>query len=510
MIRSIVFTTTVLSLIVGCVLEENRVVAVDREATNDNCTGGCCDPKCNLQSTHLVDRLTFLDLLTLHPLALPTPVPSTYQLNVKHTESMHNDADGRNVLRHLVSCALNDGDTVLWHNDSRTKEGEWYGYHGIVPEWTDVTWGQENNDSTGGDKSTTNPMSLDIRKRLSNCMLSYINDNDTSVKIETSADDFGPDPSRGFTLQGGAFMGFVMTLRDEAPEGQPHFWSCYSLPRRLKDKLGGNDEDTRDCPYTNSNCGVQSLGFCGEVCTTQKGLYGGWGECENPDFQLGVGVHPANVHLATDDSVETYVCQTSPAVPCNKMSGTGAHERLIAHAPPGLATPTTFVCDEGDDCAFYVDGDADAMIEARDGADMAVTCNATSGQCDVRCTDEIFNGAGDTFCQITMPKDSAAGIIQCENEATCRLTCLEKNDASPCRFARCDHPAGEQRCPGYPNSKFCGECPGTCAGADPGTSDLACDATGPVSGRSCQCDRGCSERGDCCENKFAICGGEWN
>ena len=478
-------TLVLLSLIpvlhTGCALEPADPAIGERlqEGVNQGgCDSLCCDPDCNLQSTDLVGNLNTMYGLFDRSLAMSS---TTDDLNIQYTDELETSPDGRNVIRHLVGCALSEGDRIAWTEPATGVEYEWFGLHGIAPIW-------RNNGiplTAAGEAA---------KDQLGNCMLSYINDNGASVRIEADSEIWGDGASGDYMLQGGAFMG---TLSQFYPgDGADRFFSCYSLPKKLKNRLGDAAEDTRDCPYPNSNCEVQSLGFCGEVCASKSGLNGEWGDCLTPD---GVMENPAWVNLKASANVEQIDCQPG-------ISTCVAHsiDKLIARATL-IMSAADFKCKVGDDCAFYAEGVGTASIVASNNANMAASCSMLPGafsRCDVECND-IANGVSKTECQITISYASTAGTIECNNEASCRLTCLDNPDHSKCKFDVCGDPAGMRECPGYPNSKFCGECPGTCLETSP--ADV-CDSTGPIAGRSCQCDPECNARGDCCENKFTICG----
>ena len=445
----------------------------------------CCDPGCNLQTTQMVAYLSEINTLMNGALAAGT---NSDALNTNVTDGLEQTYDGRNVLRHLIGCALPEGQRIIWEDNAAGVTYEWKGLHGIIPGWR-----------------TGHMLQAALRDHLAYCMLAYINDNDTSLAIEVDNELWGPGASGEYMLQGGAFMGGMIGFGPH--DGAEHFFSCYSLPKDLKDALGDADEDSRDCPYANTNCEVQSLGFCGEVCATKGGLYAEWGDCVTPDDTIQ---SPAWVNLKAGAGVQTYDCASSTS--CSASST----DKLIGRAfLQDKGATASFTCNPGDDCAFYVEGDGSGTITARNGSNMAVTCSQTDlmAECDVTCKDTL-NGISSTQCHITVPVAENIGHIECRNEASCRLICMDDPDHPDCGFDVCGAPAGERTCAGYPNSKFCGECPGTClrgeiTGHFPNWQfQWACDDTSADPSHSCQCDPGCAARGDCCENKYAICGAD--
>lgn len=485
-----VFTSASLLLLLSnaCALEPDEALplgtAAQEVAGGSDCKGICCYPGCNLQTTQMVAHLSSMNSLMANSLAAG---PNTDALNTNATGGLEQTYDGRNVLRHLIGCALPENERIFWEDGQVLYE--WFGLHNIASGW--------RNGSI---------LNVPLRDQLAYCMLSYINDNDTSLSIEVDNEIWGPGASGDYMLQGGAFMGGVIGLGPQ--DSTEHFFSCYSLPKDLKDALGDSDEDSRDCPYANTNCGVQSLGHCGEVCATKGGLYSEWGDCTTPDEQI---LHPAWVNLKAGATVHTVDCIAN-----NQDCVAQSSNKLIARAMLTKATDSAqFTCDNGDKCAFYVEGYGDATIVARNNANMAVTCSQlnTSDACDVTCKDTL-NGVSKTQCHITLPRASVAGQIECRNEASCRLTCMDGANHPDCEFDVCGDPAGERSCLGYPNSKFCGECPGTCETVSWSASGLditfqhACWNTDADPDLVCQCDPGCAARDDCCENKFAICGAD--
>lgn len=460
----------------------------------------CPQFNCNLEASEVLENLA--DLRDLPGDRLMT---ESGTLNISNTAQMEETKSGRDVLRHIVACALDTTQAVRYIDEISDIEYVWPGGHGIAPEW-----------SLGALTSD------DKIKDIDECLISYINDHDTHVHL-MSGDEDRPSLTEGDGYQGddhmvmsGVFYGHVMGHQAFPGDG-PHFWSCYTLPRHIRDALGDNTGSvgafapdgvrSRDCPYPNSECGVYSLGFCGEVCETHDGLFGEWGDCKNPiDDPAGLTktAHPTWVNLMQNSDVDAKQCSTG-GDSCTIEPG----KKLVIRStkrPDEFTTPTasSFTCGSGSICAFHVndDGPAPAVLTAESGAEgganMAAICSEpTEGDCHVDCT-----GAG-TTCDITVTNSSAlagAGGVECTQGASCRLTCMQEDSTNPgaCAIDVCTNESGQSRAPTRAGkSWYCNrKAPGSCAATD-GDFVYETETTS-----YCACDYGCEVRGDCCEDKY--------
>ena len=103
------FTSASLLLLLStaCALEPEGAIpqgtAVQEAAGGNECEYICCNPGCNLQTTQMVAYLGSMNSLMGDSLAAGS---NSDALNISATGGLEQTADGRNVLRHLIGCAL--------------------------------------------------------------------------------------------------------------------------------------------------------------------------------------------------------------------------------------------------------------------------------------------------------------------------------------------------------------------------------------------------------------------
>ena len=169
------------------------------------------------------------------------------ELNMQGAGELIATADGREVLSFIVSCAINDTETLVAEHDGVTYE--FFGELGLANRWLE------------------RPLDKKGRGWVSACLFARVNNQNVTVPISLR----GPhrqltltaDEKANWTLQEGAFYGNFFT-----PANQPIEWIACRGSDQAAGETGGLD--TRDCTEPDpanpgqTFCGFTFAGNCGD------------------------------------------------------------------------------------------------------------------------------------------------------------------------------------------------------------------------------------------------------
>jgi hypothetical protein len=354
-------------------------------------------------------------------------LPSTTELLA--TES------GREVLKYVVQCAIEFGDTMVGTVNGVTYE--FPGLLGLAPRWKHRSLSQSE------------------QRLVSACLLAHVNAFGVPVSISVRARNAlyaTAEERRDYPVYEGTFFGQLM-------EGDmTHAYSCQGSEEEIA-SAHSEDRALRACTDGNESCGIISVGRCRDVCTTRTEDVG-WSDCW-ADGRLYRST--ISVYLFADNAYGLNRSCTGPG--CNLQTGQGAAAILDCngardcdatctdgatctidaagsrHVDVGIsgAHAAEIDCFDGEDCAVECSNGSSCDVECQRGEDCGVTCKGgarcevdcyRSEDCAVECSDgatcnvQCGGGWGRTCDQ-----------IQCRSGATCNLEC---RDAGDCRGARCE------------------------------------------------------------------------
>jgi hypothetical protein len=373
-----------------------------------------------------------LNRLALNRLALNQL--SGMRWGLPSTNELLADANGREVLKYVVQCAMEAGDVMVGTVNGVTYE--FPGLLGLVPRWKY--------------RSLT-----DTEQRLlSACLLAHVNAFGVPISISVRARNVlyaTEEERREYPVYEGTFFGHVLN------GDMTHAYSCQGSDIEVA-SAHSEDREMRACTDGNASCGIVSVGRCRDVCMTRT-EDAGWTDCW-ADGRLYRST--ISVYLFADDAYGLNRSCTGSR--CNLQTGQGAAAILDCNG----SRDCDATCTDGATCSVdavksrHVDveirGANAAEIDCYDGEDCAVECTDGSS-CDVECQrgeDCNIQCKGGASCDVDCYRGQDCAV-DCAEGSTCNVTCggwgrsceeakcrggstcnFECRDSGFCNFARCE------------------------------------------------------------------------
>ncbi len=319
-------------------------------------------------------------------------------------DGLEADEGGRELLKYLAQCALEDGDILV-----ATHEGieyEFPGRLGLAPGW--------ENDGLG------------VRKQqlVSACLLAHVNAYGVSVMISVRSYPLvGADPieRRDYAVYEGTFFGQVFQ-----GESLPLLtYACQGDEPAIA-RVQSSDRERRACTDPSDDCAIVSVGRCRDVCEIHDDKHG-WRNCW-ADGDLYEDT--VSVYLRADDP---YGENTACGVDGNCNLSCGEDHAAIIDCSHG--NNCTAICERNGVCLFDGAGANNFHSYVRGMAIAEIDCLDTNN-CRAACE-------SDSSCEIDCKGANNCRQIYCAADAACLLDCT---DAADCGFQSCA--AGAMTCPG--------------------------------------------------------------
>jgi hypothetical protein len=367
-----------------------------------------------------LNRLT-LNRLALNRLALNRLSDDRLLLN--GSEDLVRTEEGRELLRYVAQCALNEGDVLVADYQGTTYE--FPGLLGLTPSWE------------------SEPLSASGQRMLSACLLAHVNAFGVSVPISLRASQVlptTPEEREQYSVYEGTFFGQVF-------EGdQIKTYSCQGNAA-IAALAHSEDRAQRVCTDNSGECAIESVGRCREVCE-QRREDEGWVNCRAHGVPYPETV---SVYLFADDPDGMNQHCTS-----NKCRLDNPEDSAAMLDCAGMSDCGTD-CNSNSTCS--IDGTMTDKFEAEVTAARfsEVDCYGND-ECNVKCLDrascdvDCMNNdnckvdcSGAASCEIRCggPNGNDCDDIKCRGGASCAIHCGGVDD---CGFAECH--AGAISCPG--------------------------------------------------------------
>jgi hypothetical protein len=202
-----------------------------------------------VQSSALSENALTANALTANALTANALTANALTANALTANALR-DPLSRELLKYVVSCALDDGDSVTIKIDGRWYEFD--GSLGLAPEW-----GRSHGSCDG-----------DCQRWVSACVLARVDAQGIKRQISVRGDNHVLHPShdevRDYTVREGAYFGNLFI------EGQPRFL-CLAP---------GQSGDQRVCGPDLADCPMTVEGSCALDCAVD-GKYGAFEDCSD-------------------------------------------------------------------------------------------------------------------------------------------------------------------------------------------------------------------------------------
>jgi len=198
------------------------------------------------------NRLT-ANRLTANRLTANRLTANRIELNVIDAEGLLETADGRELLSFIISCAINEDQTLVATFEGNTYE--FFGELGLANRWLD------------------RPLDRKGKGWVSACLFARVNANNVAIPVSLRGSHrkltVTPEEASNWSLQEGAFYGNYFT-----PVTEPIDWTACRGSDQAAGEFGGLVE--RDCAEPDpanpgrTICGFKFAGECGKYAPKQK------------------------------------------------------------------------------------------------------------------------------------------------------------------------------------------------------------------------------------------------
>jgi hypothetical protein len=362
-----------------------------------------------------------LNRLALNRLALNRL--SEDRLTLNGSNELVQTEEGRELLRYVAQCALVEGDILVAEYQGTTFE--FPGLLGLTPAWE------------------SQPLTAGGQRMLSACLLAHVNAFGVSVPISLRASQVlptTPGERQQYSVYEGTFFGQVF-------DGDAiKTYSCQGSAATAALEHS-DDRAMRVCTDAASQCAIESVGRCRDVCE-QRREDEGWVNCRAhgvlypetisvylfADNADGMNQHCTSDGCRLDNPEDTAAmldcagmddCDTD----CNDNSTCSIDGAMTNHfkAHIGAARFSEVDCYGNNGCDVNCSGGASCDVDCMNTNNCKVTCS-TDASCDIRCGGSSGNDCDD---------------IECRRGASCIIHC---GGVDNCEFSECH--AGALTCPG--------------------------------------------------------------
>lgn len=240
----------------GCIVAEGEVGVADQSQSiiNENAMSSNALSSNALSSNALSSNALSSNAMTAGALTV-----NRFLLNTEASLEMELTEDGRQLLRYMAKCALEEGENLVFKVDEVVYE--YPGYLGIAPDWK------------------YQALSLSERHAVSACLLAHVNHFGVSVIISVrrhGLDDVTDEELIRFPQYEGTFYGDIFSLAQPmyACMGDPAPDFSVEYPNHDTshgDRLLRRCTDLSSDSASQTECDFMYVGSCSDVCDTTIG-----------------------------------------------------------------------------------------------------------------------------------------------------------------------------------------------------------------------------------------------